>query len=298
MAEKLKLGIIGMSEGNGHPYSWGAIFNGYNDEYMKHCEFPVIYDYLSKQNFPEDSLGHLANVTHVWTQDKTISKNIANSAKISNIVDSTTDMIGEVDAVLLARDDAENHVEMSLPFLKAGLPVFIDKPFALSVADAKIMLNAQINPNQIFTCSSLRFAKELKLTDKDKETIGAIRFVEGSVMKKWSTYVMHILEPLISQLPERGKLLEVKQIKNSEIYQVLVKWENVSAYLKVTGNIPVPLEIKFFGDKGSVSKQFSDSFNAFRSSLEHFIKVIHNPSENFDRNETLEIAEIVERGLA
>ena len=24
----LKLGIIGLSEGNGHPYSWSAIFNG------------------------------------------------------------------------------------------------------------------------------------------------------------------------------------------------------------------------------------------------------------------------------
>ena len=26
----LKLGIIGISNGNGHPYSWSAIFNGYD----------------------------------------------------------------------------------------------------------------------------------------------------------------------------------------------------------------------------------------------------------------------------
>ena len=35
---KLKLGVIGMSEGNGHPYSWSAIFNGFDREEMKGLE--------------------------------------------------------------------------------------------------------------------------------------------------------------------------------------------------------------------------------------------------------------------
>lgn len=287
-----------MSEGNGHPYSWAAIFNGYNPEYMKDCPFPVIYDYLGKQKFPEDSLGHLGEVTHVWSQDKSISEHIAKASKIENVCDLIEDMIGNVDVILLARDDGENHYEMALPFLKAGLPVFIDKPFALSLVDANKMLDAQQDKNQIFSCSSLRFAKELVLTEEDKNKIGNIKFVEGSVMKKWSTYAIHILEPLVSQLPNRGKLLGVKSIKNSNIHQVLINWENVSAYLKVTGDTPVPLEIKFYGDKGSVTKTFSDSFNAFKSSLDQFVKAINNSNENISREETLEMTEIIERGLA
>lgn len=287
-----------MSEGNGHPYSWSAIFNGYNPEYMIDSPFPVIYDYLSKQKFPEDSLGHLANVTHVWTQNLIISEHIAKASKIENVCEKMEDMIGNIDAVLLARDDGENHFEMALPFLKSGIPVFIDKPFALSLSDANKMLAEQRNENQIFTCSSLRFAKELILTEEDKKNIGSIKFVEGSVMKKWSTYAIHILEPLVSQLPDRGKLLDVKTIKNSNIHQVLINWENVSAYLKVTGDTPVPLEIKFFGDKGSVSKTFFDSFNAFKSSLERYVKVINNETDNFNRDETLEIVNIIEKGLA
>jgi len=74
---KLKLGIIGISEGNGHPYSWSAIFNGYDPEEMKKCPFPVIPDYLSKQKFPDDFLTDIAEVTHVLTQDTETSKNIA-----------------------------------------------------------------------------------------------------------------------------------------------------------------------------------------------------------------------------
>lgn len=297
MAEKLRLGVIGMSEGNGHPYSWSAIFNGYNPEYMKDCPFPVIPDYLSKQKFPEDGLGHLGEVTHIWTQHKEISEHTAKASNIKNVVNNMEDMIGEIDALLLARDDGENHLQMALPFLKAGIPVFIDKPFATSVSDAQQMLDAQQYENQIYTCSSLRFAKELILTEEEKEKIGEIKFVEGSVMKKWSTYVIHILEPLVSQLQNRGSLLDVKAIKNSEIHQVLIKWENVSAYLKVTGNTTVPLEIKFYGDKGSVTKAFHNSYNAFKSSLEKYVNVVNNTAKNFDRDETMEIVSIIERGM-
>ena len=71
--KKLKLGIIGTSKGNGHPYSWSAIFNGYDPKYMKNCPYPVIYDYLSKQKFPEDNIKG-ASVTHIWTQNKKISE--------------------------------------------------------------------------------------------------------------------------------------------------------------------------------------------------------------------------------
>ena len=85
--KQLKLGIIGLSKGNGHPYSWSVIFNGYNPEVMKECPFPVIPEYLSKQKFPEDLIkeGH---VTHIWTQDKSVSKHIAKASNIENIVDN------------------------------------------------------------------------------------------------------------------------------------------------------------------------------------------------------------------
>ena len=295
---KLKLGVIGMSEGNGHPYSWSAIFNGYNPAYMKDCPFPAIPDYLSKQKFPDDSLWHLGEVTHVWAQDKKISEHIAASSNIANVVNILEDMIGNVDAVLLARDDAENHYEMALPFLKAGTPIFIDKPLAIKISEAENIWAAQKFSNQVFSCSSLRYAKELLLTEEERESIGEIKLVEGSVMKKWETYGIHVLEPLIAQLPNRGKLIEVKSFGSGYQKQVLVQWENVSGYFKTTGNTPSPLEIKFFGEKGNITKTFSDSFNAFKNSLEVFIDVIHHPEKNILQEETLELVTILEKGLA
>ena len=98
------LGVIGMSDGNGHPYSWSAICNGYSPIEMATCGFPVISEYLSKRAWPEARLPNV-EVSHVWTQDPVISRKIARSALIPNIVEMPEKMIGEVDGILLARDD-------------------------------------------------------------------------------------------------------------------------------------------------------------------------------------------------
>ena len=78
--EKIKLGIIGISEGNGHPYSWSAIFNGYDTQAMKLCPFPVIPQYLSEREFPSDFLTEIGEVTHIYTQDYELSKQIAKAS--------------------------------------------------------------------------------------------------------------------------------------------------------------------------------------------------------------------------
>src|SRR3990172_8944646 len=102
-----KLGVIGMSPGNGHPYSWSAIFNGFDKKKMSKCPFPVIPQYLGEQD-PETMCIEDAKVTHVWTHDRKVSEDIAGASLIPHVVDEMSDMIGEVDGVLLARDDGEN----------------------------------------------------------------------------------------------------------------------------------------------------------------------------------------------
>ena len=44
--KELRIGILGMTEGNGHPYSWSAMINGYDRDEMETCGFPVIPRYL------------------------------------------------------------------------------------------------------------------------------------------------------------------------------------------------------------------------------------------------------------
>lgn len=296
MAQKLSLGIIGMSEGNGHPYSWSAIFNGYNQQYMSQCPFATIPQYLSERHYPNDFLSEYGEVTCIYTQDLSVSQHIAKASNINSCVDKPEDMIGKVDAVLLARDDAENHYEMTLPYLQAGLPVFIDKPLALSVAEAEKIFAAEQFPGQVFSCTSLRYADELMILAEEKNRIGDIKYVEASVPKKWDTYAIHTIEPIVLQFPDRGKLVRVTPRYKEGVRVCIVEWENLMASIKATGNTPSSIKINYLGQKGTVEKIFADSFKCFKRSLREFIAVVNKQSAGIAREETLEIVSIIEKG--
>ncbi|HEY2252701.1 MAG TPA: Gfo/Idh/MocA family oxidoreductase [Planctomycetaceae bacterium] len=74
------------------------------------------------------------------------------------IVDSIEDLVTKVDAVMLETNDGRPHLEQVLPVLKAGKPVFIDKPIAGSLADAVAIFEAAKKYKApVFSSSSLRY---------------------------------------------------------------------------------------------------------------------------------------------
>src|SRR5687767_8212699 len=121
----LRLAMLGMVEGNGHPYSWSAIINGrYERDLMQECGFPVIPQYLGAQ--PPENLGiQAARVTHVWCEDPQRAQHVAQTCFIEHVAARSTDVIAHVDAVIIPTDLGEEHLERSRPFIEAGLPVFI-----------------------------------------------------------------------------------------------------------------------------------------------------------------------------
>jgi predicted dehydrogenase len=78
------------------------------------------------------------------------------------LVEKPADMIGKVDGMLIEAVDGTVHPERAKPFLEAGIPCFIDKPFACSAADAKkIVALAEKHKAPVFSTSALRYAPEV-----------------------------------------------------------------------------------------------------------------------------------------
>jgi virulence factor len=95
------------------------------------------------------------------------------------LVDKPSEMIGKVDAMLIEAVDGSVHLERARPFLEAGIPCFIDKPFACSVADAKaIVALAEKKKLPLLSSSSLRFAPELVALQnaKNGRVLGAVSY--------------------------------------------------------------------------------------------------------------------------
>jgi hypothetical protein len=90
------------------------------------------------------------------------------------IVDSIDALLPKVDVVLLESVDGRPHLEQVKPVLKAGKPVFIDKPVAGSLADAiQIYDLAKQYKVPVFSSSSLRFAADVAAMKKN-EKLGAL----------------------------------------------------------------------------------------------------------------------------
>src|SRR5262245_51712793 len=78
------------------------------------------------------------------------------------LVEKPADMIGKVDGMLIEAVDGTVHFERAKPFLEAGLPCFVDKPFTCSTADAKKIFDlAAQKKTAVFSSSSLRYAPDL-----------------------------------------------------------------------------------------------------------------------------------------
>lgn len=293
----LRLGIIGLSDGNGHPYSWAAIFNGYDRAVMATCPFPAIPEYLSRQEFPGAAIPG-ARVTHVWAQDRPIAEHVAAAALIPCVVDRYEAMIGEVDAVLLARDDAENHVEMGIPFLDAGLPVYIDKPVALTLSDLATLYDHRRYAGQIFSCSPLRFAAEFQLDDQRLAELGNISYVQAVAPNSWTKYGVHIVDPVLNMLDLYGKDCQVSASHFDALSVVTADWGNAAATFTCLGSAPSDIRITVLGSTGASDLVFGDTFAAFKRTLELFVESVRSQREVTTRDELASVVSILERGMS
>jgi predicted dehydrogenase len=295
---QLRLGLIGLSEGNGHPYSWSAIFNGYDKEAMATCPFPAIPAYLGEREFPRDAIADAA-VTHIWTQSPTESERIATAARIETIAVEPAAMIGEIDALLLARDDAESHFELAAPFLAAGLPIYVDKPLALSVPDARRLLAARCRPGQIFSCSALRYAPELAWSDEYRREYGRPLEVAGRTPKDWRTYGSHVVEPALQLLDVGGRPPKTLEGGPTETgASVVATWHGgLRADLRSLGpGSGEPISFEIVAERGEIRLEFSDSFTAFRLALEQFVGVVRGQAAPPSDPELLGAVRLIEAG--
>lgn len=102
------------------------------------------------------------------------------------IVDSIEDLCKQVDAVMLESVDGRPHLAQARPVIKAGKPLFIDKPMAGSLRDAlEIFRLAKENHVPVFSSSSLRFAKATQAVRN-----GSV----GKVLQAWTSSPVNLEE--------------------------------------------------------------------------------------------------------
>lgn len=80
------------------------------------------------------------SVDYVWGETQEFAEAAAKAGNIPNIISNPQDMLGHVDAVIVDHRHPKHHLRAVLPFVKKGIPIFIDKPFCYRADEGKEFL--------------------------------------------------------------------------------------------------------------------------------------------------------------
>lgn len=131
---------------------------------------------LNREDHPAYLPNSGAKVVAIWGQEAERTQQVATNGRISTIVSEPEDMIGQVDAVLCVTRHGGLHCGLVVPYLEAGIPVFIDKPLAVDPNDARAIVAAGQAKGTPFTSfSTVRFAKAMQAFAAECATLGGIR---------------------------------------------------------------------------------------------------------------------------
>jgi predicted dehydrogenase len=293
----IRAGVIGWSEGNGHPFSYSAIINGFDDGAMKRSGWPGIHAYLREKDPAEFGFPDL-KITHVWTQDPDVTQQIARSARIGARCRNPEEMVGEVDAIFLLRDDHETHLEMARPFLERGIRVFIDKPLTLSLGHLSYF-SPYLATGQLMSCAGLRYARELDGMRQQVPLLTDPLLVRGTVCGPWDKYGIHLIDGL---MPMIGTVEAVRCIREGPVTTAqLSTAQGCQVTLQCLLGAPKTFLFEAWSPSERLSAEVTDNFTAFRRTIAHFRKMVLTGEPPYDPQTCIDTIKILiagERSIA
>jgi len=296
-ADDIKLAFVGKVEEDDHPYSWSAIFNGYDPGALAECPNAVIREYLVRE--PKHNFGIAgARVTHIWCDRPEDAERVARVSRIPHVVPSAKDVIGQVDAVVIPTDRGEEHLERARPFIEAGIPVLIDKPLTLSVDHLQQFVRWHGEGGHFLSSSCMRYAKEFMAGRDQQDKLGDLWLVTATTCRSWERYGIHALEAVYPFLPPYGW----KEIAITGTEEATVAHLRHDAHLDIVIAAVNDMDgsfgcVSLYGIKGVLNMQFRDSFFAFKAQLASFVDYLRSGQEPYPFAETVELMKVIIAGL-
>lgn len=215
------------------------------------------------------------------------------------ISSSIKELLKEVDVVLLETNDGRPHLEQAMQVIKAGKPLFIDKPVAASLADAIAIFKAAKKYNvPIFSSSSLRFSAGAQEIANGKigkvlgaDTYSPSKYEQSHPELFW--YGIHGIESLFTVMGPGCKSVVQVNVPDTDI--VIGTWDDnrVGTFRGIhVGNQPYGGTV--FGKNGTAQ---IGPFGGYDPLLIQIIKFFDTGVPPVTSRETLEIYAFMEAAL-
>lgn len=213
------------------------------------------------------------------------------------IVETIPQLLEKVDVVLLESVDGRIHLQEAIPVIKAGKPLFIDKPVAGSLADAIAIYELAKKHNvPCFSSSSLRFVpgvQELAKNESLGGIVGAITW--GSCSYQEGTpdmffYGIHGIEPLYALMGAGCETVTRLQTKDTDLVSGVWNDGRIGTYRGIRRN-RAEFGAIAFGSKAIVQAARGGGYEQLLQEIGRFFKTGKPP---VSADETIEIFAFME----
>ena len=101
-------------------------------------------------------------IVGVYGYDDAANKKLVDDGLVKYVGADPHEFLGKVDGIMVTARHGDHHNEYALPYVKAGIPAFIDKPFTVGLDKAAELLDAA-KENGALLCggSSLKYLDEM-----------------------------------------------------------------------------------------------------------------------------------------
>ncbi|MBL8025229.1 MAG: Gfo/Idh/MocA family oxidoreductase [Fibrobacteres bacterium] len=162
-------------------------------------------------------------VTQIWGETPAFAESAALKGEIPIIVNKPEHMIGQIDCVMIDHRDGKYHLPVAEKFIKAGLPVFVDKPLSVSLKEAKTFLKLRKKYKvPVTTLSAMPLQTAFLTLCREVKKIGDCRLISfvgpGDFKSKYSGlffYFIHQVDMMVDLMGGAPVYVQVTKCGNS-----------------------------------------------------------------------------------
>ena len=276
----ITLGMVGAAEVN-HGITFSAMFNG------------VIDPKTGKPTQAADPKLAGARVTRIWDPNKKAAQELACTRMIDTVCDDAADAAEGVDGVLIPDDCTQVQYRYAAPFIKKGIPLFVDKPLARSYKVAKSVIDRVRKKKMLFQSgSSLRYANEVAdLNARMKKDIGKPVLASTFSPNELIFYGIHGLELMLGVVP--GRVKTVQHLGTEKRDLVVLSFADGTLGTLICGEAAMgSFHLVVHGTKGRA--QIDGITDFYQNMLASFVRMIQTGKPPLSLDDTLHVIAILD----
>jgi predicted dehydrogenase len=238
-----------------------------------------------------------ARVVKIWDPDRAAAQQLADICGIEHVTDTPEQCSDGVDAVLIVDDGSGAQWKYATHPLRKGVPVFCDKPLAMTAREAQAVARlVRETKTPFMSASSLRFVPDIVKLRQERSPLGAVHLASATCGNELVYYGIHALSMIYAVLgPGAVSAINVGQ-PGRNIVRLRFK-DNRDVVLTVADRevMRAGYQINLYGEKGWRTVT-PDLTNLYSHLLEAFLEMLRTGHESVPVEEEVEVIAALEAG--